>query len=492
MTSLLEFPPLYQEDATTVRARIDADANSGLALDDPRRIDTREGTFFWDVTQPLVLEFARIWDALSVEVPAAGFAVYAWGSYLDDHAEVFDLERKAAVAADGTVYFVGDPGTLVGSGTTVSTDILDSDGNPIEFITTTSGTTGDQLDPPASLTPTPSASGGTLATDDYYYVATAYNEFGETTASVEATAAVTGPTGSVALDWPNVTGATGYRLYRGLVSGGEKGRIYDGAVSAYTDTGAVTPGVVVPEINLTAGIEIAVEAVEEGTVGNVAAGAIINLDTPNLGIDEVTNPDATQGGTDVELDEALRERIILEYQGRGAGNVNDYRRWALAYPGVGRVFVNPVWDGPGTVQVVVMTENGDPVAAGVVTGLQAELDPTSGQGGGTAPIGAVVTVQTPSVVTIDVSATVTFEAGYSLDGGGGTTARRTEIVEALTGYVNDLDVGEDVVYEHVKARFFRVEGVYNIASVTVEGGTSNVTITSDPPQTAQLATPALS
>ena len=75
---ILDFTPVYQEDAASIRARLDADANAGFALDDPSWMDTREGTFYYDVTQVAVLEFARIWDALSVEVPAAAFV--SWSS----------------------------------------------------------------------------------------------------------------------------------------------------------------------------------------------------------------------------------------------------------------------------------------------------------------------------------------------------------------------------------------------------------------------------
>jgi hypothetical protein len=78
-----DFYPLFPaEDKEAIRGRMDADANAGLALDDPEWIDTREGTFYWDITEVVILELARIWDALSVEVPACAFAIFAWGDQL--------------------------------------------------------------------------------------------------------------------------------------------------------------------------------------------------------------------------------------------------------------------------------------------------------------------------------------------------------------------------------------------------------------------------
>lgn len=385
MAELMDFLPLFQESIETVRGRMDADANAGLTSSDPLWVDTREGTFYWDVTQVSALEIVRLWDALSVEVPAAAFPIFAWGEYLDNHAATFDLERKPAVPATGLVTFTGTDGTLIATGTVVSTEPADPDADPIEFSTTA----------PATV------AGGTAV--------------------------------------------------------------------------------------------VAVQAEVSGAVGNVSAGAIVNVDSPAPTLTGVANTDGTAGGTDVESDEALRERILLEFAGTGDGNINDYKRWALSRPGVGRVFVNPVWAGPGTVQVVVMTETGDPVATGVVTDVQDYIDPTSGTADGVAPPGVTVTVQTPAPVTIAISASVSFKPGYSLDGSGGAIAQGAIIIAALSDYVNGLDVGEDVIFNHVKAQFFRASGVLDVPSLTVNSGTTDVAISvSGPTQVAQLGTPALS
>ncbi|MFA6005802.1 MAG: hypothetical protein WC775_04950 [Patescibacteria group bacterium] len=67
---------------------------------------------------------------------------------------------------------------------------------------------------------TPSASGGSMATGTYYYVVTVVGADGETQQSAQSAAkAVTGPTGSVALSWTNVTGAAYYKVYRTTTSG---------------------------------------------------------------------------------------------------------------------------------------------------------------------------------------------------------------------------------------------------------------------------------
>jgi uncharacterized phage protein gp47/JayE len=483
MADLLDFVPVFQEDAATVRARLDADANAGIDIADPMWVDTREGTFYWDITQVILLELVRIWDALSFEVPASAFVVFAWGTYLDAHAATYDLERKGAVEASGELTLIGDPGATISAGLVVSAEAAsDTDESP-EFRTIAEVTLGAGLSSPAGLTATPTT-GGTLPDGTYLYSVTALNAFGETNASPTVSVDVTD--GTADLDWSDVTGATGgYNVYR------DGFFVANSGTSAYTDTGAAAPSTVIaPDENTTAGATVGIVALEPGAAGKVAAGSITSIESPVDALDSVTNAAPTQGGVDVESDAALRERIMLEFAGRGMGNINDYRRSALALAGVGRVTVIPVWNGPGTVKVVLMDEDGGPVSSVVTDAATAFFDPVTGDAEGAAPPGVEVTISTPTQVPIDVVATVTFKPGYSLTGATGGSAQEASILKALAAYIGSLDVGEDVIYEHVKAQFFRAEGVYTISGVTVEGGTSDVVITTD--QIASLGTVTLS
>ncbi|HQU42081.1 MAG TPA: hypothetical protein PK867_04680, partial [Pirellulales bacterium] len=96
---------------------------------------------------------------------------------------------------------------------------------------------------PTGLTATPSATSGFLSGPTYYYEVTALTAAGESTASAQVTAAVTGPTGEVALSWNSVAGAIGYNIYRGTTSGGENVLAFaveGGGTTTYTDTGVPT------------------------------------------------------------------------------------------------------------------------------------------------------------------------------------------------------------------------------------------------------------
>jgi uncharacterized phage protein gp47/JayE len=224
-------------------------------------------------------------------------------------------------------------------------------------------------------------------------------------------------------------------------------------------------------------VDVPVAASEPGTDGNVASGTITTVLSPLEGIAGITNAQATLSGAEIESDEALRNRVLLAYGGaQGSGTVADYQAWALAYPGVGFVGVEPIWNGPGTVRVTVTDANNRPVAQETVDGLQELLDPVPGEGRGLAPIGAVVTVGTATSQAVAVAATVTLRPGYTLDGAGGTIAVRADLEDAIRSYVDKLPPGEDVVYKHVLARFFEVAGVIDVPTLTLDGGTANVPI----------------
>jgi uncharacterized phage protein gp47/JayE len=430
VAELLDIMPLFNETEASVRARMNADLNAGLEVDEEPE-DTRPGSPYHILTQPFVSEKARQWDAISVEVPASGHLDFAWSDYLDYFGEMLDRPRNPAAAAVGEVRFSGDEGTLLPSNIVVTTEQTDPDIDPISFRTTGSAT---------------------------------------------------------------ITGGT-----------------------------ATVP----------------IEAVNTGSAGNVSANAIVVINAGPVGATAVVNDDPTGSGVDPETDEAYRKRLKLEYRGRGGGNANDYRRWTLDIEGVGRVYVGYHAFGAGTVQIVIMDEDGGALPDTKVDEVQEDLDPPAastlindaggftlpagtvtvdsttdfkdegiihvpsttgrqsltytgktattltgvtggtgdvaddamvtqqGAGEGTAPIGHAVLVQTPTEVPIDVQATVTHKSGYSLDGTAGTVATRDAIDAAIRDYIGSLDVGEDVILNAVESRFFDVTGVLNVASVQI-------------------------
>lgn len=386
MPDLLDFLSLYPgEDEASILQRMRDDANEGLdpEIDVDRWTDTREGTHWYICVMPNVREFARVWDLLGTEVPAAGMVAFAWGEYLDDHAEPLTIFRRPGTQASGEVTFTGPEGTVIAQGLTVTIDPPTPDAEVPEFAVVTGGT-----------------------------------------------------------------------------------------------------------IDVSGEITLAVRATEYGVAGDVSAGAVTVFSTPPPDpAMTVVNRDAIRGGSEPESDESLRARVFAAYEGQGAGNKRDYERWSLAWPGVGRVTVIPLWNGPGTVKVIVTAEDGSPLSAEIVAGLQADLDPIPGMAEGEAPVSAIVTVETAAAVDVTIEARVETAIGYSLDGSAGTTAIEQEIEEEIRAYIATVPPGGEVVLAQVTGRIASVEGVHDVASVTINGSARNLAINDNPAQVPQLVTP---
>lgn len=186
------------------------------------------------------------------------------------------------------------------SGSTTAFQVLNSSGNatlsvdstnarlgigtsaPTQSLTINQGSMANILLSPTGVSATPSASGGTLATGTYYYKIAAIDALGGETllaSSGEITAAVTGPTGSVALSWSAAQGAASYRVYRGTSSGGQN-TYYSVSTNSYVDTGSAG----------TAGTGSAAHNAYQTKISN--SGATI-FNGGNVGIGVTSSPSAT-------------------------------------------------------------------------------------------------------------------------------------------------------------------------------------------------------
>lgn len=95
-----------------------------------------------------------------------------------------------------------------------------------------------------------------------------------------------------------------------------------------------------------------------GAAGNVRAGQLsLALDRP-LGLKEVTNPLAANGGSDAETSKAARRNAPIYTLTLGrVVSVTDYRDFALGYPGIARADARWIWRGQS--RRIVVTVAGD-------------------------------------------------------------------------------------------------------------------------------------
>ncbi|MDN5345123.1 MAG: hypothetical protein PWQ18_1237 [Clostridia bacterium] len=213
-------------------------------------------------------------------------------------------------------------------------------------------------------------------------------------------------------------------------------------------------------------VTVNIEGMEAGASGNIAAGTITMLAQPVAGITGVNNAAATTGGLDEEDDASLLVRYLTKVRSPGtSGNKADYLNWALEVPGVGGVQVIPLWNGSGTVKVVLLGTDKLPAGQDVVDAVQNYIAPAAGTGEGKAPIGATVTVVAATAVSINVSATVTLTGTKTL------TEVTAAFETALTNYLSSIASSNDPTVRCVRigSLLLDTEGVQDYSNLLVNG-----------------------
>lgn len=221
-----------------------------------------------------------------------------------------------------------------------------------------------------------------------------------------------------------------------------------------------------------------------GTVGNDYSGALLPISViPGLTYAQVT--DILVLGDDEETDDALRARLITALTDQPfGGNIASYKDAVMEIDGVGGVQVYPTWNGGGTVKLSVVGTDYLPASQTVLDAVQTAVDPSGGTGLGIAPIGATVTVDAPTALTVDIVATVNLASGITL-------AQVEPLIEAaLEEYFDSVRQGwddqlgtvtveysADVYYARTLAAILSVTGVLNVPTLTLNGGSADITLT---------------
>lgn len=145
---------------------------------------------------------------------------------------------------------------------------------------------------------------------------------------------------------------------------------------------------------------IPVEAVDVGTVGNVAEEMITEIPYSIPNVTAVINHKKCTDGADEETDEALLARLLFRVrQPITSGNANHYRDWAMSVDGVGNCKVIPLWKGNGTVKVIIVTADNESASEELIKEV---FDYIENQ----RPIGATVTVVSPEPLAINLTADI--------------------------------------------------------------------------------------
>ncbi|RSL28989.1 baseplate J/gp47 family protein [Salibacterium salarium] len=216
-------------------------------------------------------------------------------------------------------------------------------------------------------------------------------------------------------------------------------------------------------------VTVEAEAEEAGAVGDVSAGEFTLVRGDLSGVLDVTNAEAFEGGADEESDESLLARTFERVREPAtSGNVYHYEQWAKEVPGIEEANVEPVWDGPGTVRVVLIS---DEMRAPDQTTIDAATDYIEEE----RPFFGDLTVVGVEEVEIDVTADV------QLTTNGDITSATNELESALTEYFAEMARNQQttVRYAKVGTVLFETDDVLDYDALNINGGTDNISITSD-------------
>ncbi|MFS1514548.1 baseplate J/gp47 family protein [Chengkuizengella sp. SCS-71B] len=208
--------------------------------------------------------------------------------------------------------------------------------------------------------------------------------------------------------------------------------------------------------------EFILECEISGEIGNQSFGTLLPMDYIE-GLVRAELSDVLVPGTDEEDDESLTKRYQDKVsKPRTSGNVNDYYEWATSVKGVGDARIISLWNGRGTVKIIIVDSTYSPASDELVSNVQEYLESII-------PIGHTITVESAETVPINVSATLTLQDGSDV----GSVKSITE--ESISTYLRSISFRENLVrISKVGAILLTTEYVVDHENLTINSSTQNI------------------
>ena len=214
--------------------------------------------------------------------------------------------------------------------------------------------------------------------------------------------------------------------------------------------------------------EVAVTALEVGASGNVIAGAITNIPMSIPGIASVINAEAAHDGYDGESDADLLVRYLLKVRTPAtSGNRFHYIQWALEVEGVGNADCIPIWNGPGTVKVIIVDSNQHEASQELIEKTHSHIEEVR-------PIGPLVTVVSAHERAVDISADIV------------GTVDEDAVIEAIKVYLSEiireslfvssavLKSKGQITRNRIGSILIEVGGAYDYSNLKLNGSEENI------------------
>lgn len=202
----------------------------------------------------------------------------------------------------------------------------------------------------------------------------------------------------------------------------------------------------------------------DGVDGNVAPNTITDQVENLIGIDSVTNPKQASGGTEIETDDAYRQRIHLSMESQPGPTYYGLYTGLYALPGVEQVQIVPnltmetdsYGNPPKSLHFYVRGGREDDVAQAILDNIAAGIQTTGSIKQAVKDIGGHthdVFFDTATVVPIYIAMTLKTSDEFNPE------TSPAEIVQAIKDYLGGLIMGDKVVFTKLYQVIYNVTGV---------------------------------
>ena len=221
-------------------------------------------------------------------------------------------------------------------------------------------------------------------------------------------------------------------------------------------------------IGVSGEVEVSIESENTGKIYNLPKNTIVNFPITMPNLNEVNNPSETVDGYDGESDDELRERYYFKVREPvTSGNIYHYKKWAFEVEGVGGVKVFPLWNGNGTVKVVVVNSDIGEAEESLLKRVRDYLEEVR-------PIGATVTVKSAIGKTISISGTIKISKNIKFD------EVKTEFETKVKEYFRKVGFKQDYVsYAQLGNILLNIQGVSDYDDLKINNTTLNVQLAAE-------------
>lgn len=147
-----------------------------------------------------------------------------------------------------------------------------------------------------------------------------------------------------------------------------------------------------------------------------------------------------------------------------SGSKYHYIQWAKEINGVGDAKCLPLWNGNGTVKVIIINSEKGVASDELINEVKTHIEENR-------PIGAEVTVESAEPLTIDVSVSLTLAAGASHE-----TAKE-KITESITKYLQKNAFSQVYIsYAQIGGCILACDEIADYSNLKLNNDTQNITV----------------